>query len=227
MLKIKEMINKNERIFLIPLDHPSGEDTKGLSKKGIQTFVDEIEYLKHNGYIFHAQTYCKHPIITKKNFFVTIGEQPENYKLNLNKVKLLKTKYLTVFFEVKNKTDKAPIIFYKKYIKTLKQAGFIIMGMGYPEKHWKTPDYQIIANIAHQIGCDFFKTDLVDQLSTIDLHGMPLFIAGGNYLTTPAFKKFVNKTKTLKLANASFGRNIFESNDPTQRINYVLSKLKT
>jgi len=54
---------------------------------------------------------------------------------------------------------------------------------------------------------------------------MKLFIAGGNYIEDENFKKFVKKVRDLKIASASFGRNIFESENPRQRINFVIENL--
>ncbi|MFA5173664.1 MAG: hypothetical protein WC438_00620 [Candidatus Pacearchaeota archaeon] len=223
-IELKNLVNAKGRIFIVPLDHPEGEDTKKLSKIGIQNFVNKINSLGHDGYIFHSRYYIKNPIKTNKDFFLTVGEQLEDYKLNIKKIEQMKeVRNLTIFFEVDGKEDKKPIEFYKEYIKKLKERGYIIMGMGYPSKKFKNPNYQIVANIAKEIGCDFFKTDYSDDLGRLNLYGMKLFIAGGPYLEEEQFKDFSKKVEKLKIASASFGRNIFEANKPEERINFVVN----
>ena len=49
MKTISELLKEKGRIFIIPLDHPPGEDTAILEKIGIQKFVDSIDKLKHEG----------------------------------------------------------------------------------------------------------------------------------------------------------------------------------
>ena len=226
MKRIKELIKKKKRIFIVPLDHPEGTDTKNYLKLGIQNFVNNIDNLKFDGYIFHSRYYIKNPIKTKKDFFLTVGEQPDNYKLDINILKKFpEVKNLTIFFEVDKPDDKKAVLFYKDYVKKLKENNYIVMGMGYPSKNYANLDYQIVADAAKEIRCNFFKTDLNQNINKINLHGMKLFIAGGNYIEDENFKKFVKKVRDLKIASASFGRNIFESEDPRQRINFVIENL--
>lgn len=225
MMKIKEILDQSGRVFIVPLDHPKGEDTLKLNEKGIQNFVNKIDSLNHDGYIFHSYYYMKTPIKTKKDFFLTVGEQLEDYKLDIKELEKLKeVKYLTIFFEVEGNSDKKAVEFYKEYVTKLKEKNYIIMGMGYPSEKWNDPDYQIVANIAKKIGCDYFKTDFNKNLTELNLHEMKLFIAGGEFLELPKFKQFVKGVDNLKIASASFGRNIFESKSPKQRINFVIEK---
>lgn len=223
---ISQIINNNGRVFIVPLDHPEGNDTKKLSKIGVQNFVNRIDSINFNGYIFHSRDYLNNPIKTKKDFFLTVGEQPENYKLDIEKLKKFKRiKNLTIFFEVNDINDKEAVKFYKEYVKKLKSNGYLVMGMGYPSNKYKNPNYQVIADIAYEIGCDFFKTDLHENIANLKLNGMKLFIAGGSYLDDKNFEKFINKIENLKIASASIGRNIFESDYPEDRIKMVISKL--
>ncbi|MEK6859796.1 MAG: hypothetical protein AABX54_03200 [Nanoarchaeota archaeon] len=223
---ISELIGKKGRIFIVPLDHPDGKDTEKLSKIGIQNFVNNIDSMNFDGYIFHSRYYIKNPIKTKKDFFLTVGEQPDNYKADIDILQNFKEiKNVTIFFEVDGVNDKKAVSFYKEYVKKLKEKGYVVMGMGYPSEKYKNPDYQIVANAAHEIGCDYFKTDLIDNMNKINLRGMKLFIAGGPYLNDDNFKKFVEKVKKIGNASVSFGRNIFESKNYQSRINLVIKKL--
>jgi len=225
-MDIKELVKKG-RVFIIPLDHPPGEDSEQLEKIGVQNFVDSINLMNHDGYIFHANYYVRKPIKTSKDFFLTVGEQPENFKLPLEEIKKLKkVKNLTIFFEVDNPQDRNAVNFYKDYVSQLKNEGYVVMGMGYPSAKFENPDYQIISNIAKEIGCDYFKTDLYEGIEHLDLKGMNLFIAGGEFLADNDFKEFVGRVVNLDIASLSFGRNIFESDKPLERINFVLNQLK-
>jgi hypothetical protein len=227
MNSILNLLQKKERIFIVPIDHPEGEDTKKLSKMGIQNFVNKIDSCKHDGYIFHSRDYTKNSIKTKKNFFLTVGEQPENYKLPLNELEKLKgIKNLTIFFEVDKDNDEKPVEFYKEYVKKLKDKGYIVMGMGYPSKLYNNPNYQLIADIAFRIGCDFFKTDFFIGIDKLNLQGMKIFIAGGKFMEQKQFENFVKEVEKLKIASASFGRNIFESDNFIERINFVINTFK-
>lgn len=220
---ITELLRKYGRIFIVPLDHPLGEDTKKLSEIGISNFVKKVDSLNHDGYIFQSRYYKKAKIKTNKDFFLTVGEQPEDYKFPIEELnKLKEVKNLTVFFEVDANEDKKAVEFYKSYIFELKKKGYIVMGMGYPSKNYKNPNYQKIADTALEIGCDFFKTDFFEGIDELNLHGMKLFIAGGPWMVEQEFEEFVKKVENLKSASASFGRNIFESDNPEERINFVL-----
>lgn len=226
-MEIKDILKKSGRIFIVPLDHPEGKDTLKLIKKGVQNFVDEVDSLNHDGYIFHSSYYIKTPIKTNKDFFLTVGEQLEDYKLDIEKLeKLKKVKYLTIFFEVDSSLDKNAVKFYKEYVTKLKEKNYIVMGMGYPSEKWEDPDYQIVADIAKEIGCNYFKTDFSKNLVSLNLHGMKLFIAGGEFLESPKFEQFVTDVENLKIASASFGRNIFESDSPKERINLIIEEFR-
>jgi len=220
---IIKLLKKYGRIFIVPLDHPLGEDTKKLLEIGVSNFVKKIDSLNHDGYIFHSKYYKKAKIKTNKKFFLTVGEQPEGYKFPIEELDTLRgVKNLTLFFEVDDDKDKKAVEFYKNYVLELKKKGYIVMGMGYPSKNYKNPDYQKIADVALEIGCDFFKTDFFEGINKLNLHGMKLFIAGGPWMEEQEFEEFVKKVENLKSASASFGRNIFDSDNPEERINFVL-----
>jgi DhnA family fructose-bisphosphate aldolase class Ia len=224
-MKIKGLMEKYGRVFVVPMDHPSGDDTKKLNEIGMQGFVNMVDSLGHDGYIFHSRDYVKSLVKTSKDFFLTVGEQPDDYKMSIDELgKLDGINNLTIFFEVDSEEDKAAVEFYREYVSELKDAGYVVMGMGYPSEKYGDVDYQIVADVAHEIGCDFFKTDFFNGVRNLDLHGMKLFIAGGEYLEDNDFEKFVDDVEKLKVASASFGRNIFEADNPKERINFVLEK---
>lgn len=222
-MKFKEAFKRYNRIFIVPLDHPKGKDTKKLSEKGTQEFVDEIDELDHDGYIFSSYEYTKKPIKTKKDFFLNVGEPNDDYKLDINELKKFKeVKYLSIFFEVINNDDRKMIDFYKDYVSELRENGYIVKGMGYPEETWENPNYQKIVDTAHEIGCDYIKMDIFEGIETLNLHGMRLFIAGAEYKNDADFEEYVKAVASLNTASASLGRNIFESNNPSKRIDLVL-----
>ena len=198
-----------------------------MEKIGIQKFVDSIDKLKHEGYIFHSRYYAKNPIKTSKDFFLTVGEMPDNFKFPIEELaKLKEVKNLTIFFEVDSENDKKPVEFYKSYVTELKKKGYIVMAMGYPSQKYDHPSYQIVANIAKDIGCDYFKTDYFEEIQNLNLMGMKQFIAGGKFIEEGKFKEFARNVERLKTASASFGRNIFESNNPEKRINMIVRLFK-
>lgn len=224
-MNIKELLNKKNRIFIIPLDHPEVSDTPKLISMGKQNFVDLIDNLNHDGYIFHSYEYINNPIKTKKDFFLTVGELPDNYLCKISDLEKVPTKNVTIFFEVENSSDTKPYEFYKKYVQELKKKGYFIMAMGYPiEGNKNLENYSHVINIAHQLGCDAIKTDYSLELNKMDLKGMKLFIAGGQCLRkNNDFENFVKNVENLKTASCSFGRNVFESENFQERINFVSS----
>lgn len=220
---------KNKRIFIIPLDHPI-LDTPRLNAIGKQNFVNLIDHLSHDAYIFHSLDYFKNPLKTKKNFFLTAGELPDNYKADPDELaKHPEVKNITIFFDVQNSQDEKPFEFYKDYVVQLKQRGYFVMAMGFPSEDAIIDDdiYTHIINIASRLGCDAIKTDLFDEIENADLNGMYLFIGGGPYLTDQEFQQFLIQVEALKTASASFGRNIFEAENYIDRINLVKSTLST
>ncbi len=87
-------------------------------------------------------------------------------------------------------------------------------------------NYSHVINIAYQLGCDAIKTDFVPDLNKLDLKGMKLFIAGGQFISKDKdFKTFVKNVENLKITNCSFGRNIFETENFKERIDIVLKTL--
>lgn len=224
-MNIKNLLNKNNRIFIIPLDHTVESDTPRLISLGKQNFVNLIDNLNHDGYIFHSREYLINPIKTNKDFFLTVGELPDNYLCNINDLEKVPSKNVTIFFEVEDLFDTKPYEFYKDYVKELKEKGYFVMAMGYPiegNKNLKT--YSHVINIAHQLGCDAIKTDFVNFFDKLDLKGMKLSIAGGQFIPKDEdFEIFVKNVKNLKIASCSFGRNIFESENYKKRINFVSS----
>jgi hypothetical protein len=228
-MKIQNKLSKNNRVFLIPLDHPKGEDTKRLNSIGVQNFVKQIDHLGQDGYIFHSRSYLDQPIVTHKEFFLTVGEEPDNYLCDIGIFeKIKKIHYLTIFFEVRSETDNTAHEFYRDYVEDLKKRGYFVMGMGFPPDNIiNCSYYQHIADIARRLDCDAFKTDYFAGLEHLNLGKMKLFIGGGKYISdNTKFRNFANQVADLKIASCSFGRNIFESDDPAKRINLVIGKLK-
>ena len=225
-MTIKELLNKKKRIFIIPLDHPEVNDTPKLISIGKQNFVDSVDHLNHDGYIFHSYEYFDKPIKTTKDFFLTVGELPDKYLCPFNKLeKFPNIKNVTIFFETENEFDQKPYDFYKKYVRELKKGNYFVMAMAYPKIKNDT-NYQHIIDIVNQLNCDAIKTDYYPQLINLNLYKLRLFIAGGEYISNNKdFKTFVKNVEKLKTASCSFGRNIFESENPKQRINFILSSL--
>lgn len=98
-MRIKDLLNKNGRVFIIPLDHPVESDTPKLISLGKQNFVNLISNLNHDGYIFHSREYIKNPIKTNKDFFLTVGELPDNYLCNIDDLEKVPTKNVTIFLK--------------------------------------------------------------------------------------------------------------------------------
>ena len=224
------MINKfkdQDRFFIVPMDHPLGEDTKELAGIGVQNFVNKIEGLAHDGYILHSREYFKKPIETKKDFFLTMGEAPDNYLADISQLKQFpQIKNLTIFFEVKNDQDEFGYEFYKDYVRELKRLNYYVMAMGFPAQEVDNCDfYQHIADMAHKLGCDVLKTDLFKGIEKLELRGMKLCIGGGPYLDEEKFDQLIADVMDLKTASCSFGRNIFESLNYRERIEKVLQAL--
>lgn len=219
-------MNKNGRIFIIPMDHPVESDTPKLISLGKQNFVNLIDNLNHDGYIFHSREYINNPIKTNKDFFLTVGELPDNYLCNISDLeKFPNIKNVTIFFEIEDLSDTKPYEFYKDYVQELKRKDYFVMAMGYPiEGNKNLETYSHVINITHQLGCDAIKTDFVNFFDKLDLKGMKLFIAGGQLIPKDEdFETFVKNVKNLKIASCSFGRNIFEAEDYQKRINFVSS----
>lgn len=226
-MSIADLLIKYRRIFIIPIDHPLGEDSKQLAKIGKQSFVDLIDYLDHDGYIFHARDYVKKPFNTRKDFFLTVGEKPDKYLCDLKILeKYPHIKHLTIYFNVRDKFDNTPLTFYQDYVRELKKRKYFVMSMGFPEKR-PVADisiYHHIADIAKRLDCDALKTDLFDGIDKLDLKGMKLFIGGGPFIITERdFVKFINDVEKLKTASCSIGRNIFEAKNYQERIKSVLN----
>ncbi len=225
--------------FIIPMDHPLGDDTQRLSRIGIQQFVDQIDHLEHDGYIFHARQFFSQPVDTSKEFFLTVGEKSDEYVCDISVLKnQFQTKLVTIFFELHSVDDSSVFDFYKEYVRQLKQNNFFVMAMGFPAEEVvfdgglneagvsEVDFYQAIVDTVVRLGCDAFKTDLFDGIKQLNLEGMPLFIGGGPYLNDFDFNKFINQVVTIPDVNCSFGRNIFEADNYEQRIKSVLAKLK-
>jgi len=224
-MNIKDLLNKNGRVFIIPMDHPTENDTPRLASLGKQNFVNLIDNLNHDGYIFHSREYINNPIKTNKDFFLTVGELPDNYLCNISELEKVPTKNVTIFFEIENLSDKKPYEFYKDYVQELKKKGYFVMAMGYPvEGNKNLESYSHVINTAYKLGCDAIKTDFVDFFDKLDLKGMKLFIAGGELVRKDIdFETYVKKVDNLKIASYSFGRNIFEAENYKKRINLIFS----
>lgn len=225
-MNINNSLNKYGRIFIIPIDHPIENDTPQLIYLGKQNFVNSVDNLKHDGYIFHSREYLVNPTKTNKDFFLTVGELPDNYLCPLNELeKFPNIKNVTIFFETEDESDQKPFNFYKKYVKELKQKGYFVMAMAYP-KIKNDSNYQHVIDTVNQLNCDAIKTDYYPKLIDLNLGKLKLFIAGGEYISNDKdFKMFVKNVEKLKIASCSFGRNIFESKNPKQRIKFILSSL--
>jgi len=223
-MNIDNPLNNKGRIFIIPLDHPEIKDTPHLISIGKQNFVDLVDNLNHDGYIFHSYEYFDQPIRTNKDFFLTVGELPDNYLCDISKLETYPSiKKVTIFFETENESDQKPKEFYKEYITELKKKNYFVMAMGYPKIKDKQ-NYQHIVDIAHDLKCDAIKTDFSPYLSNLKLNGLKLFIAGGNFIPDDNdFQKFVEDIEKLKTASFSIGRNIFESKNYIDRIKLVSS----
>jgi len=226
-VSIKDKLSKNKRIFIIPLDHPEVNDTPSLVSIGKQNFVNSVDSLNHDGYIFHSYEYLSKPIKTNKDFFLTIGELPDNYLCKISNLeKFSKIKNVTIFFETENEFDQKPYEFYKNYIKELKKRNYFIMVMAYPQIK-NNQNYQHVLDITNQLGCNAIKTDYYPNLINLNLYQLKLFIAGGKYIpNNNNFQTFVKNVEKLKIANCSFGRNIFESKNYQKRINFVASLIR-
>lgn len=218
-------MNTDNRVFIIPLDHPVESDTPKLISIGKQNFVNLIDNLNHDGYIFHSREYVKNPIKTNKDFFLTVGELPDNYLCDISDLEKIPTKNVTIFFEAEDLFDTKPYEFYKDYVKELKEKGYFVMAMAYPVNK-NLENYSHVINIAYQLGCDAIKTDFVPDLNKLDLKEMKLFIAGGQFIPKDEdFRTFVKNVENLKIASCSFGRNIFETENFKERIDIVLKTL--
>ena len=225
MKSLSQLLQDQQRFFIVPMDHPLGEDTKQLAKIGVQNFVNKIDDLGHDGYIFHSREYFKKPMETKKDFFLTVGEAPDNYLADISQLERFPNiKNLTIFFEVKDKKDEFGYEFYKDYVKELKKRGFYVMAMGFPAAE-NCDFYQHIADIAKRLGCDALKTDLFEGIEKLDLGEMRLCIGGGQFMEEEKFDQFVKEVAALKIASCSFGRNIFEVLNYRERIKKVLQEL--
>lgn len=225
-MDIKDLLNKNGRVFIIPMDHPVESDTPKLILLGKQNFINLIDNLNHDGYIFHSREYLESPIKTNKDFFLTVGELPDNYLCNISDLKKVPTKNVTIFFEVENSSDTKPYEFYKNYVQELKRKGYFVMAMGYPIESNKNnlKNYSHIIDIAHQLGCDAIKTNYTNFLDKLDLKGMKLFVAGGQIIPkNDGFETFVKNIENLKTTSYSFGRNIVEAENYKERINFISS----
>jgi DhnA family fructose-bisphosphate aldolase class Ia len=229
MENINNLLKKHGRIFIVPIDHPLGDDTKRLSSMGKKNFVNSIDNLGHDGYIFHSRDYLVDPIKTKKDFFLTVGELPDNYLCDPKLLeKFPNIKHLTIFFDVKSETDEKPYQFYKDYVKQLKDKGYFVMAMGFPAEGVTSSLVlgKYIVDITYRLGCDAVKTDYFPEIQKLDTKGLYLFIGGGEYVSSEQnFEKFVSNVEALKVASCSFGRNIFEAKNCKERINNVLSQL--
>jgi len=214
----------NKRVFIIPIDHPLGSDTPHLISIGKQNFINLVDNLNHDGYIFHSYDYFKTPLKTQKKFFLTIGELPDNYKADLNQLaKFPEVKNVTIFFDIQNSQDEKPFEFYKDYVVELKKRNYFVMAMGFPSQT-AIIDNDIgnhIINLAARLGCDAIKTKLFDGIENVDLKGMYLVIGGGPYLPNQEFQNLITKVESLKIANASIGRNIFEAENYLERIKFI------
>jgi len=219
-------ISNKKRIFIIPLDHPEIKDTPNLISIGKQNFVDLVDGLDHDGYIFHSYEYLDKPIRTNKDFFLTVGELPDNYLCDISKLeKYPGINKVTIFFETENESDQKPKEFYKEYVTELKKKNYFVMAMGYPKIKNKK-NYQHVIDIVHHLGCDAIKTDFSPYLESLQLNNLKLFIAGGSFIPNDDdFQKFVKNIEKLKTASLSLGRNIFESKNYINRIKLVSSTI--
>lgn len=227
MNNLSKILEQYKRFFIVPMDHPLGEDTKQLAKIGVQGFVKKIDDLGHDGYIFHSREYLIKPIETNKDFFLTVGEAPDNYLADISELERFpKIKHLTVFYEVKDGKDEFGYEFYKDYVKELKKHGYYVMAMGFPAEEVENCDfYQHIADMAQRLGCDVLKTDLFADIGKLDLGRMKLCIGGGKWMEEVKFDQFIKEVAVLKTASCSFGRNIFEALNYRERIKKVLQVL--
>lgn len=219
---IELLLLKGKRVVIFPIDHPIGDDTPRLAKKGIDKILEEVSGGKHDGYILHSRNFPPPKISVNRPFFLTVGEQPDNYLLSLNQLdKYDNINQVAIYFQVRNKNDRSAIDFYKNYVKELKSRGIGVLGMGFPKGKEPCDFFQHIADLAHEIDCDYFKTALSSQTKGLELYGMPLFIGGGEYLNDDRFVDFIQKCKDVPNANVSIGRNVFEDKDPVKRIRLI------
>ncbi len=224
-MNIKELLEQKGRIFIIPIDHPMGFDTPKLQLKGKQNFINEVDNFNQDGYIFHSYDYTKNPFKTKKDFFLTVGELPDNYKLDIEKLKTFpEVKNVTIYFDVNGVKDEEPYKFYKDYVFELKKQGYFVMAMAFPSDELEEDinNYIHTIDIASRLGCDALKTHFFTGIEKLDLKGMYLFIGGGDLIVDESeFDSFIGKVGDLKIASYSFGRNIFEADNYVERINKI------
>lgn len=219
---VEMKLMQGKRLLVLPLDHPVGEDTPVLARKGVVNMIKEVNNLSQDAYILHSRDFPQPPKGIDIPFFLTVGEQPDNYKFPLEKLyKYPNIKQVSIYFQVKDKKDVSAIEFYKDYVSRLKSKNIKVLGMGFPKNVEKCDFFQHIADLAHEIGCDYFKTALSKQLPKLELYGMPLFIGGGPYMKDKEFLKFLKEAKKISHANLSIGRNVFEHKNPSERINLI------
>jgi DhnA family fructose-bisphosphate aldolase class Ia len=227
MMNITQALDSYGRFFIVPMDHPLGDDTAILARKGVLQLVRELDDLPHDGYIFGGKEFMANPIKTIKDYFVTVGEYTEGYKAAINEVEeKVASKKITFYFEVESPEDEAPFTFYDGYIQELKSLGFLTMAMAFPTEDAVGNCYPAIARIAHRLGADLLKSDYYPEVGKLPLNGMKLCIGGGALIADDKeFEHFTDQVESLKTASLSFGRNIHEADHYRERIEMILEKL--
>ena len=222
---IEELLKKRKRMFIIPLDHPLS-DTLALRKITVEGFLDLVDDLEQDGYIFNYERFTKNPYNGKKSFFVTVGEYLDGLKYKVSEIKKHnQINAVTIFLEVKDSNDFLAYDFYKDYVKELKENSYFVMAMAFPENE-NNCNYQHIIDIVKKLGCDAIKTDYFEGMGSADFGNLKLFVAGGPVQNDTDFEKSVLDISKLGSASYSFGRNIFEIPNYRQRIKLISDVVK-
>jgi MoaA/NifB/PqqE/SkfB family radical SAM enzyme len=213
------LLLRGKSLFVLPVDHPLGVDTPNLLKKGLKNFINEVSNLPQDAYIIHSRDFPEPPENLDRPYFLTVGEEPDNYLFPIDQIdKYVDLQQVAIYFQIKDKYDNRAIDFYKDYIHQLKLRNIKVLGMGFPVDYVLCNYYQHIADVAHEIGCDYFKTSWSPYLNSLNFYGMTLFIGGGKYMDDQSFKTLLKECTKIKNSNVSIGRNVFEDENPSYRI---------
>lgn len=225
-MTIEELLRKRKRIFIIPLDHPLS-DAPSLRKTTIEGFLDLIDGLEHDGYIFNYERFTENPYKGKKSFFVTVGEYLDGVKYEVSEIKKHnQINAVSIFMQVKDENNYLAYDFFKDYVKELKENGYFVMAMAFPEDE-NNCNYQHIIDIVKKLGCDAIKTDWFEGIEDADFGSLKLFVAGGPVQNDNDFETSILDVSKLGKASYSFGRNIFEVPNYKHRIKLIADILKS
>ncbi|MFX1418993.1 MAG: 2-amino-3,7-dideoxy-D-threo-hept-6-ulosonate synthase [Promethearchaeota archaeon] len=244
-IRIERIIDrKSKRTIIIPMDHGLTMGTiKGL--ENIAKMVDKVALgganavLMHSGMVGvgHRQYGKDIGLIIHLSGATNLSPDPNRKVLVCSVERALKMGADAISIHINIGADEEPEMLQdaSKVVEKSREWGIPLLAMMYPRgKKINDENDPEVVNIAVragvELGADIVKTNYtgdIDSFKTIinGVKPIPVIIAGGPIMDTiPDLLQMVYDSIQAGSAGVAFGRNIFQSEDPTKLVN-AISKL--